>query len=77
MLIDTNKICVACGSKKIIFGYLGTSANSFVPVNIFTIYGYRTRAFVCQDCGYVSQFLSKEKLEKLNRRVGEREELEE
>ncbi len=77
MIVDTNKCCTACGSQRLVFGYTGNSSNAFVPSNIFVVYGFRTRSYVCLDCGHVSQFISKEKLDKLKSRIGEREELEE
>ena len=72
------RTCVACGSQKLCFGYLGTAANAFIPSGIFTIHGFRSRAYVCFDCGYVGQYISKEKMEKLKEklkdRIGEEEE---
>lgn len=77
MIVDTDKICTACGSERLVFGYTGNSSNTFVPSNVFVVYGFRTRSFVCLNCGFVHQFISKEKLEKLKKRIGEREELQE
>jgi len=77
MIVDTDKCCTACGSQRLVFGYTGNASNAFVPKNIFVVYGFRVRAFVCLDCGHVGQFISREKLNKLRSRVGEREELEE
>jgi len=57
--------CLACGSTEIVFGYLGGTASVFVPSGVFTMYGYKTRTFVCLKCGQVNQYLSKSKLMKL------------
>ena len=64
--------CIACGSHRLCFGYLGTAANSFVPSGIFTIHGFRSRAYVCFDCGHVGQYISKEKMEKLKEKLKDR-----
>lgn len=77
MIVDTDKCCTACGSQRLVFGYNGNASNVFVPSSVFVIYGFRVRSYVCLDCGHVGQFISKEKLEKLKARVGEREELDE
>lgn len=77
MIVDTDKCCTACGSQRLVFGYNGNASNVFVPSNVFVVYGFRVRSYVCLDCGHVDQFISREKLEKLKARVGEREELDE
>ena len=77
MIVDTDKHCTACGSERVVFGYTGNASNTFVPSNIFVVYGFRTRSYVCLDCGHVSNFISREKIEKLKARLGERDELEE
>lgn len=64
--------CVACGSKSLCFGYIGTASNVFVPSGVFTVHGYRTRSYVCFDCGHVSQFLPKDKLDKLRDKFRDR-----
>jgi hypothetical protein len=65
MVVDDQFKCLACGSKELCFGYLGTAANVFVPTGVFTIHGYRTRSYVCLKCGNLGHFISKDKLEKL------------
>lgn len=57
--------CIACGSTDLCFGYQGTAANVFVPTGTFTLHGYRSRSYVCLKCGNMSQFIPKDKLEKL------------
>lgn len=57
--------CLACDSADLIFGYLGGTASVFVPSGVFTMYGFKTRTFVCLKCGQVNQYLSKSKLAKL------------
>lgn len=60
-----NYVCQACKSSKLIFGYLGGAANVFVPSGIFTMNGFKTRTFVCLECGQLGQFISTDKLVKL------------
>lgn len=57
--------CIACGSTDLCFGYQGTAANVFVPTGTFTLHGYRSRSYVCLRCGNMSQYIPKDKLEKL------------
>lgn len=57
--------CNNCMSTELCFGYIGTSSNVFVPSGVFTFHGYRTRAYVCLKCGQLSQFIPKDKLQKL------------
>ncbi len=57
--------CLNCGSTELCFGYLGTTSNVFVPTGVFTVHGYRTRSYVCLKCGYMGNYLPKDKLEKL------------
>jgi len=57
--------CIACGSADLCFGYQGTAANVFVPTGTFTLHGYRSRSYVCLKCGHMSQYIPKDKLEKL------------
>ncbi len=64
--------CVACGSKNLCFGYIGTATNAFVPSGVFTVHGYRTRSYVCLDCGHISQYLPKDKLDKLKEKFRDR-----
>jgi DNA-directed RNA polymerase subunit RPC12/RpoP len=57
--------CIACGSTELCFGYQGTAANVFVPTGTFTVHGYRSRSYVCLKCGHMSDYIPKDKLEKL------------
>ncbi len=57
--------CLACNGTELVFGYLGGTASVFVPSGVFTMYGFKTRTFVCLKCGQVNQYVSKSKLEKL------------
>lgn len=57
--------CLSCGSTELCFGYLGTTANVFVPTGIFSVHGYRIRSYVCMKCGQMGNYLPKDKLEKL------------
>lgn len=73
--VDTFK-CMVCGSTELCFGYFGTAANVFVPTGVFTLHGYRSRAYVCLKCGHLGQFIPKDKLEKLREKFKAREEYE-
>ena len=70
-------ICVSCGSKTLIYGYVGIGGVTgvFVPSGVFRVSGFRTRSYVCLKCGYVGQFLPESKLQKL--KVQFKDELEE
>lgn len=57
--------CLACGSTRLVFGYLGGGASLFIPSGVFTMNGFRTRTYVCTDCGQIGQFLTQEKLARL------------
>ena len=57
--------CLACGSTRLVFGYLSGGGSIFVPSGIFTMNGFRTRTYVCMDCGQVGHFLTLEKVAKL------------
>lgn len=57
--------CLACGSSRLVFGYLSGGASLFVPSGIFTMNGFKTRTYVCLDCGQLGHFLSQERLTKL------------
>ena len=59
--------CVACGGKNLCYGYIGMGGvtNVFVPSGVFRVSGFRTRSFVCLHCGYIGQYLPKNKLDKL------------
>ncbi|MCP4152309.1 MAG: hypothetical protein GY757_31520 [bacterium] len=61
--------CTLCESTEICFGYLGSAANVFVPTGTFTIHGYRTRAYVCLNCGHLGHYISMDKLEKLRNKL--------
>jgi len=65
--------CVACGGEDLCFGYLGIGgvSNVFVPSNVFSISGTKTRSYVCLHCGYVGQYIPKIKLERLRDRFKE------
>ena len=65
--MDKKKVhkCLACESTNIVFGYLGGTASVFVPSGVFTMYGFKTRTFVCLNCGQVNQYLSKSRLNRL------------
>ena len=58
--------CVSCGGTNLIFGYVGPVKNVFIPSGLFTISGFRTRSFVCLNCGHISQYIPKEGIKKLN-----------
>lgn len=64
-------MCAACGSKDLCFGHVGTPGNVFVPTGLFTVYGFKIRAYVCLDCGYIGQFLPKDKIGRLKGRFGD------
>jgi len=73
MPLGLEACCVACGSKNLCFGTLGTSAsNVFIPSGIFTVHGYKTRSYTCLDCGYVNQYLPKDRLDKLKEKLRDR-----
>jgi hypothetical protein len=57
--------CVSCGGTNLCFGYLGAMKNVFVPSGLFTMAGFRTRSFVCLDCGHIGQYIQKDRLKKL------------
>ena len=59
--------CVACGGKNLCYGYIGMGGvtNVFVPSGVFRVSGFRTRSYVCMNCGYIGQYLPKSKLDKL------------
>ncbi len=65
--MDQNRhyTCLACGSSRLVFGYLSGGGSIFVPSGIFTMNGFRTRTYVCMDCGQLGHFLSMQKLVKL------------
>lgn len=65
--------CVACGGKELCFGYLGSTATTFVPSGIFTIHGYRIRSYVCLNCGFIGQYIPKDKLDNLREKFKERD----
>ena len=69
MVVSEKFMCTACGSTDLCYGYLGTAANVFVPTGVFTIHGYRTRSYVCLRCGFVGNFIAKDKLEKLKEKI--------
>ncbi len=72
MIVGDSFTCVACGGKDICFGYLGNTANAFVPSGMFTISGFRIRSYVCMNCGYLGQYIPKDKVQKLKERFQER-----
>ncbi len=67
-----NHSCVACGGKEVCFGYLGAGGSTFVPSGVFTMAGYRTRAYVCLHCGAIHEYLPPDKLEALRHKLAER-----
>ncbi len=69
-------VCPLCGASELCFGYIGNSSNVFVPSGVFTIHGFRTRSFACLSCGHVSQFVPRDKLEKLREKFHEHDEAE-
>lgn len=62
--------CVACGGENLCFGYLGIGgvSNVFVPSGVFSVSGSKTRSYVCLNCGYVGQYIPKNKLERMRDR---------
>ena len=69
---DQKKLCLACQRSNLCFGYIGTSSNTFVPAGIFSVTGFRTRSYVCLDCGHVGQFLMEDKIKKLREKLKNR-----
>jgi hypothetical protein len=63
--------CTACGGESLCYGYLGISSNVFVPSGVYTVGGFRTRSFVCLNCGYVGQYIPKGKIVKLKQKLRE------
>lgn len=72
MLSKIDPSCVACGSKDLCFGYLGGGINFFIPSNIFTVNGFKTRSYVCLNCGFITQYISQDKLEKIKKKMGDK-----
>lgn len=69
MVQDQGFKCLACGQSEVIFGYLGLAAtNVFVPSGVFNVGGYRTRAYLCVQCGNISQYVPQDRLDKLRER---------
>ncbi|MCP4213099.1 MAG: hypothetical protein GY765_00515 [bacterium] len=65
----SNFKCLHCGSTEMCFGYQGAAANVFVPNGLFTIHGYKTRAYICLDCGVMGHYMPKDKLERMKQRL--------
>ena len=63
--------CTSCGGESLCYGYVGISSNVFVPSGVYTVGGFRTRSFVCLNCGYVGQYIPKSKVEKLKQKLRE------
>ena len=61
--------CLICGSTDFCFGYQGAASNVFVPSGMFTIHGYRTRSYVCLNCGHMGNYIAKDKLERLREKL--------
>ncbi len=57
--------CIQCGGTELCFGYKGASSNVFVPSGIFTFHGYKARHYVCVDCGFMGEYIPKDRLQKL------------
>jgi len=72
MLSEIDPSCISCGSKELCFGYLSGGVNIFVPSNLFTVYGFKTRSYVCLNCGFITQYIPKDKLNKLKQKMGEK-----
>jgi hypothetical protein len=64
--------CMQCGGTDLCFGYQGTSSNVFVPSGMFTIHGYKIRAYVCLYCGTVSQYIPMSRMQKLKDKLKSR-----
>lgn len=64
--------CLVCGGKNTCFGYTGSTTNVFVPSGLFVMRGYRTRSYVCLDCGQISQYIPETGLQKLRTRFKEK-----
>lgn len=64
-------VCTKCGSSKVCYGYMGSGGNVFVPSGIFTVHGYRIRAFVCLRCGYIENYIPEDKLQKLRDKIAD------
>ncbi len=62
---QTSLKCLACGSTELGFGNLATPANVFIPTGMFTVYGFKSRAYVCLKCGTIGHYLPKDTVEKL------------
>lgn len=67
--------CIACGGTELCFGELGKPSNIFIPSGVFTIYGFRTRSYVCLSCGHVNTYVPREKVERLKRKFKEDEDI--
>ncbi len=72
-----NYKCMHCGSTELAFGYQGTSSNVFVPSGLFTFHGYKTRSYVCLQCGHLGHYMPKTGLDKLKERLKSRFEVSE
>ncbi len=60
--------CVECQGKNLCFGLMGSATNTFVPSGMIMFTGFRTRAYVCLDCGHITQYIPEDKLVKLRDR---------
>lgn len=73
IMSDIDKFCcVRCGSENLCYGHLGSTPNVFIPSGIFTIHGFKTRSYVCVDCGYLGTYISRNRLEKLREKLKDR-----
>jgi len=69
MAIKEEYKCPICGSMDLCFGYLGTPGTTFIPTGVFTIHGFKTRSYVCLKCGYLTNYIPRDKLRKLAEKI--------
>ncbi len=69
---QTDLKCPSCGNTELCFGYFGNTTNVFVPTGIFTLHGYKTRSYLCIQCGHLGQFMTQDRVRKIRDRLKSR-----
>ena len=57
--------CLACGGPRRIEGNLGAYKHTFMPQGRFVWMGYKVKASVCLDCGFVAHYVDQGDLPEL------------
>lgn len=65
MSATIDRKCSVCGSTNLQYGKIGPYRHTFIPESKMMWVGYDLLAFLCLDCGAVSEYLQDKDVRKI------------